>query len=130
MLYLIGLGLDKKDLSYNAIEKIKKAKKIYLESYTISFPYTVVELEKFLSTATKKKIKVIISDRDLMENKLNKIISEAKYEEIAILVYGDPLAATTHSAIIEEAKNNKVKCELIHAEKQQAYLNGKKISNQ
>lgn len=115
MLYLIGLGLDKKDISYNAIEKIKKAKKVYLESYTISFPYSVKELENFLSTATKKKIKVIISDRDLMENKLNKIISEAKYEDIAILIYGDPLAATTHSAIIEEARNNKVKYELLHA---------------
>lgn len=115
MLYLIGLGLDKKDISYSSIEKIKKCKKVYLESYTISFPYDVKELEKFLSTATKKKIKLIISDRDLMENKIKKIIGEAKYGDIAILIYGDPLAATTHAAIIEEAKQDKVKYELLHA---------------
>ena len=115
MLYLIGLGLDKKDISFSSIEKIKKCKKIYLESYTISFPYPVKDLEKFLSTAAKKKIKLIISDRELMENNIKKIIREAKYEDIAILIYGDPLAATTHASIIEEAKQDKIKYELLHA---------------
>ena len=31
MLYLIGLGLDKNDLSIKAVEAIKKCKKVYLE---------------------------------------------------------------------------------------------------
>ena len=61
MLYLIGLGLDKKDISLNAFESLKKCKKVYLENYTNVMPYSVKDLEK----ALKKKI--IIADRKFVE---------------------------------------------------------------
>ena len=106
MLYLIGLGLDCKDLSLNVLETIKKCKKIYLESYT-SIGCNVNELKKLINKD------VIIANRELIENS-NKILNEAKKDNIAILVYGDPLIATTHINYLIEARKAKIKVKVIH----------------
>jgi len=108
MLYLIGLGLNKDDISVRALEIISKCKKIYLETYTTKLPYTVKELEKII------KKKVIEADRELVENKSKELISEAKTSNVALLIYGDPLAATTHLALINDARKMKIKIEIIH----------------
>ena len=44
--YLIGLGLNEKSLSLEALDVLKKSKEIYLENYTVEFPYKKEELEK------------------------------------------------------------------------------------
>jgi diphthine synthase len=102
MLYIIGLGLNEKGISLSGLEIIKKCKKAYLESYTVNFPYSEKEIEK----------KVILANRDLVES--DKLIKEAKKENICLLVYGSPLTATTHITLIQEAKKNKVKYEIIY----------------
>lgn len=106
MLYIIGLGLNEKSISLEGIEAIKKCRKIYLENYTVSFPYVVEELEKNIGK------KVMNVDRGDVES--NKIVNEAKKEDIALLVYGSPLTATTHITLIEEAKKQKVKHKIIY----------------
>jgi len=108
MLYIIGLGLDKKDISLNALEAIKKCDKIYFENYTTVFPYTTKELESVI------KRKVIPADRKMVEEK-SEIVDEAVKKKVALLVYGDPLAATTHVDIIMRAKKKRVKVKVIHA---------------
>ncbi|PIN94185.1 diphthine synthase [Candidatus Pacearchaeota archaeon CG10_big_fil_rev_8_21_14_0_10_31_9] len=109
MLYLIGLGLDKDGISLHGKKILKSAaiKKIYLEEYTVDFPYTKKELEKEL------KIKIIPADRTFVESE--KIIDEAKKEDIALLVYGSPLVATTHISLINTAKKQKLKCKILHS---------------
>jgi len=106
MLYIIGLGLNEKSISLEGIEAIKKCEKIYLENYTVDFPYTMNALEKVIGK------KIIQADRSLVES--NKLIEEAKKEDIALLVYGSPLTATTHITLIQEAKEKKVKYEIIY----------------
>lgn len=106
-LFLIGLGLDKNDISLKAINSIKNCSKIYLESYT-SIGISKEYLEKLLN----KKIEA--KDREFFENGSKKIIEEAKKESIALLIQGDCLSATTHISILQEAKENKVKIEIIH----------------
>jgi diphthine synthase len=106
MLYLIGLGLDKKDLSLSSLEAIKKCKKIYLEHYTTTLPYTRKELEKII----KKKIQLI--EREKVESEF--LIKEAKKHNTALFVYGDPLIATTHITLINDAKKAKVKTKVFH----------------
>ncbi|MFH1248971.1 MAG: diphthine synthase [archaeon] len=108
MLYIIGLGLDIGDVSIKSLEIIKKCKKTYLESYTIEFPYEICELEKSLEK------KLIIADRAKIESGAEEIINDAKKIDVAILVYGDPLSATTHSDIILRAKKEGVKIKIIH----------------
>lgn len=109
MFYLIGLGLDKKDLSLKAMEAIKKCKKIYLETYTSIMPCKTKELEKVL------KKKVFEAGREQIENKGEELLKEAKKYDIALLVAGDPLAATTHINLFLEAKKLNLKVRVIHA---------------
>lgn len=108
MLYLIGLGLDKNDISLNGLEAVKKCKNVYLEYYT-SIGCSVKDIEKII------KKKVIIAERELIENNSSKILNEAKKEDIAILVYGDPLSATTHINYLIDCKKLKIKFKVIHS---------------
>ena len=108
MLYLIGLGLNENSISKQGLESIKKCKKIYLENYTSDFPYKINELKKLIGK------KIILADRELVENKVNELIKEAKKINVALLVYGSPLTATTHISLIQEALKNKIKFEVIH----------------
>jgi len=107
MLYIIGLGLDEKGISQKGLEAVKKCRKIYLENYTVEFPYSARELEKII------KKKIIPAERGFVES--DNLIKEAKKEDICLLVYGSPLTATTHISLIQEAEKNKVKYEIIYS---------------
>lgn len=106
MLHLIGFGLDAKDISLKGIEALKKCKKIYLETYTsyVNAP----EIEKSLG------VKIVPANRQFVEE-ATKMIDEAKKQNIALLVPGDPLAATTHIDLILRCSKQKVKYEIIHS---------------
>ena len=108
MLYLIGLGLDNRDLTIKALEAIKKCKLIYLEIYTSKLSYPVKELEKFI----KKKIRT--ANRESIEQNADSILKEAKKENVAILIPGDVFAATTHLDLLMRAKKEKIKVKIIH----------------
>ena len=106
MLYIIGLGLNKESISKQGIKAIKACKKIYLENYTVDFPYSQKELEKVI------KRKIISANREFVES--NSLVKEAKNENICLLVYGSPLTATTHISLIQESKKNKTKINIIY----------------
>lgn len=105
--YLIGLGLDTKSLSIQALEAIKKSK-LYLENYTVDFPYNIKELEEL----TKKKITEL--NRENTESE--EILKQAKKQDIVLLVYGNPLSATTHIQLIITCKKQKIPYKIIHSE--------------
>jgi len=107
MLYIVGLGLNENGISKQGLEAVKKCKKIYLENYTVNFPYDAKKLEESIGK------KVIPADREFVES--NIIIPESKKEDVALLVYGSPLTATTHISLIVEARKEKVKCEIIYS---------------
>jgi diphthine synthase len=106
MLYLIGLGLDYNSISKKSLEILGKCKKIYLENYTVEFPYSIKKLEEI----TKKKI--FPANREFIE--ALSIVDEAKKTDIALLIYGSPLTATTHISIIQESIKKKVKYKIIY----------------
>lgn len=106
MLYLIGLGLDSSSLSREKIEIIKKCDKVYLENYTVEFPYSTEKIEENLGK------KILQADREFIESL--KILEDAKTKDIALLIYGSPLTATTHISIITEAKKKKIKYKIIY----------------
>lgn len=107
MLYIIGLGLNKHGISDEALMALKKCHRIYLENYTVDFPYT--ELKGFHNL--NKKITPI--DREGVES--NKLIKDALSKRIALLVYGAPLFATTHMSLLLDAKDAGVRVKVIHA---------------
>tara|TARA_Y100000034_G_scaffold132739_1_gene196464 strand:- start:8688 stop:9377 length:690 start_codon:yes stop_codon:yes gene_type:complete len=97
MLHIIGIGLSLKDISARGLEAIKNCDKVYLESYTSVSDFSIKELEEFIG----KKV-IQLNRKQVEEEKpfLNK--------NTALLVYGDPLSATTHYEISKGA-------EIIHA---------------
>jgi diphthine synthase len=91
-LYIIGLGLgDERDITVNGLEAIKKAYKVYLEEYTSKLVRCGrEELERFYGK------KIISADREMVEKKADVILKDAKNNNVAFLVIGDPFSATTH----------------------------------
>lgn len=110
MLFLVGLGLDVKDLSLKAIEAIKSSDLVYYESYTAPLDQ---EYLLYIEKATKKKPKKL-SRSDLEENS-KRLIYHAKKSTVSILIPGDPLVATTHHTVLDSARNEGVKTGVIHA---------------
>ncbi len=108
MFFLIGIGLKKENLTLEAQKKISKCKKIFLDSYTSIYSEgKISELEKFLG----KKISVL-NRNDLEENSLN-FFNESKKENIALLVFGNPLTATTHVSVLSELKKKGISFQVI-----------------
>ena len=107
-LNLIGLGLNEKSITLESIEAIKASDEVYLENYTVDFPYTIKELEKSL----KIKTKIIPLEREKVEDE--SIITKAKSKNISLLIYGDSLSATTHTQLILACKKQKIKYKVYH----------------
>jgi diphthine synthase len=107
MLYIIGLGLNIDGISQYGLEVVKKCKKVYLENYTVDFPYTTGNL-----TQTLGNKKIYPADRPFVESL--EIVDEAAKKDVALLVYGSPLTATTHISLIQEAKASGVRWKVIY----------------
>jgi len=108
MLYLIGLGLnDENDMTLKAISLLKQCDKIYAEFYTNIWQGSIENISRMVN----KNIEVL--ERESVESEL--LIKEAKDNTIALLVPGDPLSATTHFELIALARQNNIKCEIVHA---------------
>lgn len=55
---------------------------------------------------------LILADRELCESRIDDILKEAKDHEVALLVVGDPLGATTHTDMLLRAKDFGVKTQV------------------
>lgn len=106
VLNLIGLGLNENSITIEALKAIKESTEVYLENYTVDFPYTLKELEETVGT------KIIKLNRECVENE--SLIESAKDKSISLLVYGDSLSATTHTQLILACKTAKVNFKIFH----------------
>ena len=104
MLYIVGMGLEKGDMTEKGMDALKKASKIFVETYT-SFPYS---LEDAKLTAKIEKV-----GRKFVEE--GNILELAKTSEIVLLVPGDPLFATTHISLVAGARRKRIPVDTIHA---------------
>ncbi|MEM4266669.1 MAG: diphthine synthase, partial [Candidatus Nanoarchaeia archaeon] len=108
MIYLISLGLyEKENMSIKAVQTAKKCDKLFIERYTSYYKTTNKELEEFFG----KKIEQL--SREEFE-KGERILEEGKNKNIGVLVIGDALTATTHIALLLEAKKRGIKTEVVH----------------
>ncbi|MCD6503133.1 MAG: diphthine synthase [Euryarchaeota archaeon] len=108
-LYLIGLGLcDERDLTIRALEVLREeVSEVYIELYTARPKgLNVQNLERLI----EKKVNVL--SRELVES--NYLLNRAKEKNIALIVPGDPLVATTHISLILDAKRMGIKYRIIH----------------
>lgn len=109
MLYFIGLGLsDEKDITLKGLEAIKRCDCIYLENYTSKLNVPIENLEKLYGK------KITLANRNLVESRADEILDKAAANNVAFLVIGDAVAATTHIDLMIRAKEKDVKTEIIH----------------
>ena len=108
MLCLVGLGLGTEfDLPLRAFNVLAKCEVIYLEGYTGVFE-RLSELEGLLG----KSINVL--SREDVETDVE-LLTLAKKQDVALLVQGDPLSATTHVSLILDAIKGGVKYLVVNA---------------
>lgn len=107
MLYLVGLGFEENDLSLRGFE-IAKECECYCEFYTLEWQGSLERLKKIIG----KEITTL--QRSDIEEDLQKFLEKAKTKDIALLVPGDPLAATTHIDLVIEAKKQKIPVRIKH----------------
>ena len=110
MLYLVGLGVwNEKDISLRGIEICKKSDSVYCELYTAYWGGDLRKLEKIIGKRIKKL------ERKDVEEESEKLLEESKSENVALLVPGDPLIATTHIHLIIDAKKAEIPIEIVHS---------------
>lgn len=107
MLYLIGLGLDGKDLSLKAAEALGQCDAVYCEFYTGMWNGDIKSIEKLIGRNIKQLM------REEVESDF--LVREAKTRNVALLVPGDPLAATTHFQLLLDAKEAGIECRVVHS---------------
>ena len=103
-LYLIGLGLgDERDITLKGLDAVKRCKKVYLELYTSQLhTKNIPRMEKLFG----KKIQ--LASRETVEEDASLLIQEAKKQDVALLIVGSPLSATTHMELVLQARKKKV----------------------
>ncbi len=110
MLYLIGLGIwDEKDISVKGLEICKKVDDVYCELYTAAWGGSLGKLGKMIG----KEIGIV--ERKDVENDSGVFLEKAKAKDIVLLVPGDPLVATTHLHLLDEAKREGIPFQVVHS---------------
>lgn len=107
MLYLVGMGIAEGDLTERAKETIKACERVYAEDYTNKFIGSLSSVEK----RTGKSIEKI--GREKVESDF--LVTEASKSDVALLVAGDPLAATTHFQLVLDARESGVPVGVVHS---------------
>ncbi|XP_076976208.1 diphthine methyl ester synthase [Tamandua tetradactyla] len=109
MLYLVGLGLgDAKDITVKGLEVVRRCRRVYLESYTSVLTVGKESLEEFYGR------KLILADREEVEQEADNILKDADSSDVAFLVVGDPFGATTHSDLVLRATKLGIPYRVIH----------------
>jgi len=109
-IYIIGIGLSPHQITLEALDVISKCDLVYVDTYTSL--YVNGDFNK-LKKIIGKELR-FLKREDIEVHNAKIIIENAKKGlKIALLVIGDPHIATTHTAIIEEAKKANIHVEMI-----------------
>jgi diphthine synthase len=108
-LILVGLGLnDEYGLTLRGLESAKDVDLVFIETYTSSMPgMSMSGLSKMLG---KEPVQLV---RKALEEDSGRILDLAKRQNVAILIPGDPLIATTHIQLAIEARKLGVEVKII-----------------
>ena len=103
-LHLVGLGLGSRDyLTLRALKVMDEADKLILDTYTSWIGDELLqELRKRFGGRLRE------AERRELEDEARRIVERAAREEVAVLVPGDPLVATTHISLLLEAARSGV----------------------
>lgn len=114
VLYMIGLGLgDEDDITVKGLKLVQKADFVFLEAYT-SVLDGQVNTER-LEKAYGCNVPIVVADRDMVEQQAEeRILEPARYQNVAFLVVGDPVCATTHTDLWLRCQQLGIEVQIIH----------------
>ncbi|MBI4020733.1 MAG: diphthine synthase [Candidatus Aenigmarchaeota archaeon] len=108
MLTLISTGLgDEQGMSLRAFEAAKACDVLYAEQYTTLLA-PLERFERLLGRPVQALERVDLEDRSA------RLVKQAASKDVGILVGGDALSATTHTALLLECKMAGVAARVIH----------------
>jgi len=111
VLYVIGLGLyDANDMTVRGLEAAKGCKAVFLERYTSVLGVDHSALEEAIGQPITVAYRETFESDDLAEG----MYGGAKDADVALLVVGDPLCATTHADIILRARKVGIEVQVVH----------------
>ena len=108
MLYLIGTGISG-ELSEEA-QRICSSAKVYIDSYTsLTIKSSMDSFSKLIGSMPEPL------QRSMLEEGSKSLAAAALKSDIAVLVPGDPLMATTHKTLLQEAAAIGAKWKVMHS---------------
>jgi diphthine synthase len=111
MLWFVGTGINNgyRGLSLAALDVLKKCDVIYIEGFTSALPGSDLQgLGSLLGKQVKPVQRWFVEDgREILES--------ARSKEVALMTYGDPLIATTHSELRARAARNSIRTAVLHS---------------
>jgi diphthine synthase len=110
MLFLIGLGLSRDDITLAALDACRGCSSLHVDRHTgrvetAALDYIFGETGKRASDLTRQE----------MEEGSTELIRAASEKDIAVLCAGDPLMATTHKILLIEAARQNVNARIVHS---------------
>jgi diphthine synthase len=108
MLHLIGLGLDDGEITEKGMNAIESSEKVFAEFYTNTETIDLEKLEEKTGSEIEKLSREEVEQED-------RIIEESRESDVAFIVSGDALTATTHYDIKHRAEEKGIETEVIHA---------------
>ena len=96
MIALIGLGLTLNEITEEGLKLARSCDELYLDSYTSPIPFSQKSIEDLLG----KKVNLV--GREDLES--DRLLDLGKKERVGLLTIGDPMSATTHSSLLDRAR--------------------------
>ena len=110
MLWFVGTGINGyRGLSLAALDALKKCDTVYVERFTSALSDS--DLQGMKSILGREVMPV---QRWFVEDG-REILEVARKKEVALVTYGDPLIATTHSELRSRAAKNAVRTSVLHS---------------
>ncbi|KAK4292541.1 hypothetical protein Pmani_034704 [Petrolisthes manimaculis] len=107
--HIVGLGLGQPgDVTVKGLEIIKKCRQVFLEGYTSIMDGGVEAMEVLFGR------KVTVADREMVEQRSDDILQCTRSGDVALLVVGDPLGATTHTDLVVRALDENIPVNIVH----------------
>jgi diphthine synthase len=110
MLWFVGTGINGyRGLSVAAVDVLKKCDIVYVERFTSALSDSDLQgLNSILERQVDSVQRWFVEDG-------REILEAAKTKQVALVTYGDPLIATTHTELRSRAVRNSIKTAVLHA---------------
>ncbi len=108
MLWIVGIGLNPRQVVLEGLDVLKSCSKAYVENYTSQ--YSAGSLQELEALIGKQLAQL---DRKQVEEGFGMVLDEAKLSDICLAVFGNPLDATTHIQLLLDAREKGVQVRVI-----------------